>query len=107
MNLLAVGTSYARHRDMELQERQQRAEQIDNRLREPGLEDWEEQVTQRENDEVLEALGNQAIQEIEQIKRALYRIEKGNYGVCSQCGGSIASERLKAMPFAMTCIRCI
>ena len=92
---------------MELQERQQRAEQIDNRLRESGLEDWEEQATQRENDEVLEALGNQAVQEIEQIEQALYRIEKGIYGVCSQCGNSIASARLKAMPYATTCMQCV
>jgi DnaK suppressor protein len=92
--------------ERELQDRISRADAIDNRLRQPGLEDWEEQATQRENDEVLQSLGRQAVEEIEQIKQAIHRIDKGIYGLCSHCGKPIASERLEAMPFATTCIRC-
>lgn len=89
-----------------LQERLSRAEQIDNRLRQPGHADWEEQATQRENDEVLESLGAQAHQEIVQIKEAIHRIDQGTYGMCSRCGQPIAPDRLKALPYVTTCIHC-
>jgi len=92
--------------EQELNERLSRAEQIDNRLCQPGESDWEEQAAQRENDEVLEFLGKQALDEIEQIKRAIYRIDHGKYGVCSGCGKPIAQERLEAMPYASTCTHC-
>jgi DnaK suppressor protein len=92
--------------EQELNERLSRAEQIDNRLRQPGDTDWEEQATQRENDEVLESLGKQAVDEIEQIKQAIYRIDHGKYGICSRCGKAIAPERLEAMPYATTCTHC-
>jgi RNA polymerase-binding transcription factor DksA len=92
--------------ERDLQERQARIEKIDNRLRQPGLEDWEEQATQRENDEVLESLGKQTVEEIAQIKLALDRIERGTYGTCARCGRPINMERLRAMPFATSCIRC-
>ena len=92
--------------EQELNERLARAEQIDNRLRQPGDTDWEEQATQRENDEVLESLGKQALDEIEQIKQAIYRIDHGKYGVCSRCGKAIAQERQEAMPYATTCTQC-
>ncbi len=95
-----------RQLEQELQERLTRAEQIDNRLRQPGHADWEEQATQRENDEVLESLGTQAKQEIVQIKEAIHRIDHGTYGVCSRCGKPIATGRLEAMPYATTCIHC-
>ena len=93
--------------EKELQERVERAERIDNRLSQPGLQDWEEQATQRENDEVLETLGNQTVEEIDQIKHALHCIDNGTYGVCSQCGNLISPERLKAMPYATTCMHCV
>ncbi len=93
--------------EKELQERVERAERIHNRLSQPGLKDWEEQATQRENDEVLESLGNQAVQEIDQIKHALYCLDAGTYGVCSRCGSPIEPERLKAMPYATNCMRCV
>lgn len=83
-----------------------RVENIDNRLRQPGEQDWEEQATQRENDEVLESLDKQAAEEIALIRQALRRMEDGKYGKCSHCGHAIASERLKALPYATHCIRC-
>ncbi len=92
--------------EQELSERLARAEQIDNRLRQPGHADWEEQAVQRENDEVLETLGVQANQEIVLIKEALHRIDHGTYGQCSRCGKPIATGRLEAMPYATTCIHC-
>ena len=37
---------------------------------------------------------------------ALEKIEKGNYGICENCGQEISLERLTANPSARTCIKC-
>ena len=68
--------------------------------------DWEEQAQERENDEVVEALGNEARQELSLVNRALERIESGTYKLCGQCGGEIALERLRAGPYTSRCITC-
>jgi len=41
-----------------------------------------------------------------EIDEALYRIEKGEYGLCEVCHNKINEERLQAMPYARTCIDC-
>jgi len=79
----------------------------DVRHTETGLNpDFAEQAVEVENDDVLEALGNQTEQEIEQIKQALSRMEQGTYGICLKCGKPIRKERLKALPFSCQCIQC-
>ena len=44
--------------------------------------------------------------EILQIDNALVAIQEGTYGLCEICGCKIEKTRLKALPFAKTCIRC-
>ena len=46
------------------------------------------------------------VQETRDINSALIRINKGTYGTCSDCGGSIDFERLGAYPTASRCVRC-
>ena len=46
------------------------------------------------------------VQETRDINSALIRIGKGTYGICSECGGSIGSDRLAAYPTAKRCVRC-
>ena len=41
-----------------------------------------------------------------QIDRALARLAAGRYGTCVRCDGSIAEQRLNAVPFAMRCQKC-
>lgn len=53
-----------------------------------------------------EGLEVQHIHEAEQILAALARIEIGEYGVCTACGGDIAPARLAALPTATRCIKC-
>ncbi len=65
-----------------------------------------EQAVERENDDVLEALGGLARSELEKINSALERIERNEYGKCTLCKKAIAAERLKAIPFAERCINC-
>jgi DnaK suppressor protein len=68
--------------------------------------DSQEQAQELENAEVVDALGNEARNEISQIARALDQIKNGTYGVCSDCGETIPMARLEAYPFADRCIRC-
>ena len=43
---------------------------------------------------------------LQAIEDALYRIEKGTYGVCRDCGEPIAPARLNAIPWTRVCITC-
>lgn len=74
--------------------------------KEPVEKDFAEQVTQRENDEVLAALDGEAQHTVMLIDAALARIENGSYGICAKCGTKIPEGRLKALPYATTCISC-
>jgi len=68
--------------------------------------DFAEQTTESENDEVLDEIHHEAKSELRQITAALARIENDEYGVCIKCTETIANERLKALPYANTCISC-
>ncbi len=46
------------------------------------------------------------IEELREVEDALGRIERGEYGVCIDCGGEIERERLDAQPTALRCIEC-
>ncbi len=68
--------------------------------------DSAEQAQERENDEVVDAIGVETREALAAVKAALQRIDEGSYGRCTQCGGDIAPDRLKAMPEATSCISC-
>jgi DnaK suppressor protein len=40
------------------------------------------------------------------INEALGRLEEGTYGYCSDCGGEVSEQRLRALPFAVRCKEC-
>lgn len=75
-------------------------------IEKPLAQDFSEQAVETENDEVLDALGNSARDEVEKIKQAISRIDAGTYGVCLNCGEPIRKERLAALPYARLCIHC-
>ena len=68
--------------------------------------DSAEQAQERENDEVVDAIGNETAQSIRGIQAALARIDDGTYGVCSRCGEDIGEARLRAVPEATRCVNC-
>ncbi|MDQ3646695.1 MAG: TraR/DksA C4-type zinc finger protein, partial [Actinomycetota bacterium] len=43
---------------------------------------------------------------IDQISRAIARIDGGSYGSCERCGQPIDAARLKALPHALLCMDC-
>ncbi|MDP2177832.1 TraR/DksA family transcriptional regulator [Methylicorpusculum sp.] len=91
-------------------------EELDDRLaritddvkhtQEPLAKDSEEQAIQVENDEVLDYLGNSTRAEIDQVKRAIAKLEHGHYGNCEVCGEPISKARLEILSFARLCVRC-
>jgi DnaK suppressor protein len=61
--------------------------------------------TTLERDHELQ-LANNARNMLNQIERALSRIDDGTYGVCESCGKAIGKGRLQAFPRATLCMSC-
>jgi len=92
-----------------LEELDERLDKITDDVRhtdKPLDQDFSEQAVEVENDEVLDALGNAAREELEKIRQAITRIDEGSYGICQTCDEPINQERLAALPYANQCIRC-
>ena len=85
---------------------QQRVDVIHEDFAKGRNADWSEQASERENDEVLNALESEAKVEIQQLSNAILRIENGRYGICEGCGEDIAKQRLAVQPSAIKCINC-
>ena len=69
--------------------------------------DSAERAQERENDEVVDAIGNETALSISVIQAALGRLATGTYGACEECGESIGQARLKAIPEATRCLSCV
>ncbi|MFB6615060.1 TraR/DksA family transcriptional regulator [Streptomyces sp. NPDC085524] len=52
------------------------------------------------------ALMARAHEHLEELDRALERLEQGRYGQCEGCGETIPPERLEIRPAATTCVHC-
>lgn len=68
--------------------------------------DLADAASQDEARTVLRGLQQTEVEQLEQIKSALARIEAGTYGACVRCGCRIEEARLEALPHAPTCIVC-
>ena len=83
-----------------------RLERITANLRR-GLEtDSKERAKQLDDSQVVDALGNEAREELDKISLALRRMDTGQYGLCTICGAAINSKRIEAYPYASGCIDC-
>jgi DnaK suppressor protein len=91
------------------EELRQRASDASADLRhesDPLSADFAEQVTQRENDDVLGAISHSAQAELQQVEAALRRLASGRYTTCAVCGEDIEPERLAAVPYTDRCRSC-
>lgn len=90
------------------QELTQRVQKIDADLHSRHTSSkFSEQVVESQNTDVLLNLKNEAQFELEQIQRALIRIQNGEYGICTSCREPIAAERLEAVPYTSLCAKCV
>lgn len=51
-------------------------------------------------------LSKRNLKTLNDIERALGRIQEGSFGECEECGEDIGEKRLMAKPDAVTCIGC-
>jgi len=89
-----------------LAELEKRLRGIEDELDSHQSKDWEELATEREEDEVLEGIGQSGLAEIDVIRAALARIGDGSYGYCVTCGDRISDERLDVLPATPFCRKC-
>ena len=57
-------------------------------------------------DDIEFALLQMKAETLNKIDEALSRLEERSYGYCFECGGEIAQQRLRALPFAVRCKGC-
>ena len=88
------------------QELETRLARIHANLRRGSEADSKERAKQFEDNEVVDALGNEARMELNKISAALQRLEAGDYGICVECGLPINSGGLEVYPYADECIEC-
>ena len=103
--LLTERSSYVEAAESLRQEAEMLAEDM-----EPGDIQFDEESgegdtlnVERERDLALSAQARAAVDEID---RALAKMDAGTYGVCERCGQPIPKARLKALPYAALCVAC-
>ncbi|MGB3682848.1 MAG: TraR/DksA C4-type zinc finger protein [Rubrobacteraceae bacterium] len=82
-------------RGMEEDERDRSQEEQDTEL---DSGDESQQMFTREMDATI---GEQTERRLQDVERALAKVEEGSYGVCDDTGEEIAKGRLEAMPEAI------
>lgn len=102
MNLQKIESSLTE----KLAQLEDRLAHVNKDIRKSVSQDFAEQATERENDEVLEEIGHETEAAITDIRAALARISDGTYGTCAGCGEVINSERMEALPESVCCIAC-
>jgi DnaK suppressor protein len=73
----------------------------------PGENPDRSSLAQRYADRQLNlAFHDQALEHLEQVERALQKLDEEKYGKCENCGETIAAARLEALPHAPLCVDC-
>ena len=93
-------------RGAELRERVQRVGQDLGRRATPLPRDAPDAAIVLENDEILQAIEETARRDLQQIERALERLEAGTFVPCETCGAPIEAERRRAVPYTTYCRHC-
>lgn len=85
----------------ELTDRLEKLEASKSRTLDPNST---EAAVEKQNHGVVDALDDIELKELAEINHALKKIDEGTYGVCEVSGEPIGEKRLRAVPFARTCI---
>ena len=75
-------------------------------VRDEGVGDEGDAALDGAQTEINSQLAALESRELVQIESAIQQIREGHYGICTGCSEKISLERLKALPFTTTCIRC-
>jgi DnaK suppressor protein len=64
-------------------------------------------ISHREAERELDmAINDRELGELGSVSAALRRLKEGRFGLCADCGGEIAFDRLKIEPWALRCVGC-
>lgn len=75
-----------------------------DRLNDNAASDTE--AKEESSHERMEALDNELRSHLEEVEKALERVENGTYGKCQVCGQMIDTDRLAVKPTALSCVDC-
>jgi RNA polymerase-binding protein DksA len=106
VNLEKIKRSLEKDRD-ELVQRITALKKDKERLNGPVSADFADQAQEMENDEVIDRLESIESKRLNDIERALIRIENNTFGQCTSCEKSIPDARLMAVPFSDKCVECV
>ena len=100
-------------RDALTTRRRQVQDEVQERIREgratdrsPGVRDLVDVSDAILQEDIDMALLQMRAETLTRIDEALDRLDAGQYGRCFECGGTISTERLRALPFAVRCVDC-
>ena len=68
-------------------------------------EEHDRQVSESSEKELVLERDEETIRR--QVMKALERLDRGEYGICQDCGEPIGLERLEAMPYTAYCVGCV
>ena len=71
-----------------------------------ATQDVADQAVSSYQKELLFTQGTNGHDQLSLIRSALDRIGEGSYGECLQCGNTIGTKRLEALPWTPYCIDC-
>ena len=71
-----------------------------------ATQDVADQAVSSYQKELLFTQGTNGHSQLSQVRLALERLDEGSYGECLQCGNTIGTKRLEAVPWTPYCIDC-
>ena len=72
-----------------------------------NVPDISDEAARDSNNELMLNIGEQGWKKLKLVDGALVKIRLGEYGICQQCGEPIPEARLKIIPFAEYCVKCL
>ncbi|MCB9493020.1 MAG: TraR/DksA family transcriptional regulator [Epsilonproteobacteria bacterium] len=81
-------------------------EQANDKVSDGQVQDTGDEALSLSMEKLQNSIQQSEIDEIRLIENTLSRIEKGEYGVCTDCGDVISEKRLEHFLYAARCIVC-
>tara|TARA_B100000686_G_scaffold351699_1_gene451188 strand:- start:817 stop:1200 length:384 start_codon:yes stop_codon:yes gene_type:complete len=72
-----------------------------------NIPDISDEAARDYNNELRLNLDQQDREKLKLVEEALDRINSGDYGVCPECETEIPEARLKVVPYAHHCVKCL
>jgi DnaK suppressor protein len=80
--------------------------QTHEKLTDGVVQDTADEVQSLSMENLQSSLQRTEIDELHLMEEALSRINRGEYGICIDCGEPISAKRLESFPYAARCIVC-